>query len=61
MEQYPDHLNGDIPILIAQFDRIAGECNQEVMRYAENPYEIDLPNTLQENNEPNSDETLTPN
>ena len=62
MAEYPEHLNGDIPILIAQFERIAKECNDEVMRYANKPTEIDLPSSLIDMyHEPNSDETITPN
>ena len=42
---YPEHLNGNIPQFIVQFNRLQIGCEQEIRKYARNPFEIDLPPT----------------
>ena len=55
---YPEHMNGNVNILMSRFTDLEDDCNAEVRRYARQPREIDFPEPEME--EFDSEETITP-
>ena len=51
-------MNGNVSILLARFNDLENDCNEEVRRYARQPREIDFPQP--EMQEFDSDETIMP-